>query len=78
MNQQLIFNNDFYYAKDKAAIGFSCLVAGLKVTCFIPLIITDDPEQALSQVKAEAFTWEDKAELAISKDSYNEFGEIWL
>lgn len=78
MNQQLIFNNDFYYAVDRNAVGFSCLVAGLKVDCFIPLPVQDKAEQFLLQVKAEAFTWEDKAELAIATDSYNREGEIWL
>jgi len=79
MNQQLIFNNDFYYATDRSAIGFSCLVAGLKVDCFIPLPVPHhNAEQFLLQVKAEAFTWEDRAELAIATDSYNGQGEIWL
>ena len=78
MNQQLIFNNDFYYAVDRNAVGFSCLVAGLKVDCFIPLPVQTNVEQSLEQVKAEAFTWEDKVELAIATDSYNKEGEIWL
>lgn len=78
MNQQLIFNNDFYYAQEKSAIGFSCLVAGLKVSCFIAIPPLADAKPFLAQVKADAFTWEDKAELAIAKESYNELGEIWL
>lgn len=78
MNQQLIFNNDFYYAQEKSAIGFSCLVAGLKVDCFIAIPASADKERLLAQIKAEAFTWEDKAELAIAKESYNDLGEIWL
>ena len=78
MNQQIIFNNDFYYAADRKAIGFSCLVAGLKVDCFIPLPIPTDVEQSLEQVKAEAFTWEDQAEVAIAADNHNELGEVWL
>lgn len=78
MNQQLIFNNDFYYAADRSAIGFSCLVAGLKVNCFIALLLKVNAEQYLQQVKAEAFTWEDRAELAIAVDNYHATGEIWL
>lgn len=80
MNQQIIFNNDFYYAVDRNAVGFSCLVAGLKVDCFIPLPlpVQDKAEQFLLQVKAEAFTWEDQAEVAIAADNYNELGEVWL
>lgn len=78
MNQQLIFNNDFHYAADRNAIVFSCLVAGLKVCCVIPLVESVDAEQYLQQVKADAFTWEDKVELAVAADHYTTAGEIWL
>ncbi len=78
MNQQLIFNNDFYYDAGQQAVGFSCLVSGLKVGCFIPLPADLMPESFLQQVKAEAFNWEDSAEQAIADDAFNEQGEIWL
>lgn len=78
MNQQLIFNNDFQYDAVRQAVGFSCLIAGLKVNCFIALPAKVEPASFLTAVKAEAFNWEDRAEQAITDDAYNEAGEIWL
>lgn len=78
MNQQLIFNNDFSIASKAAAISFSCLVAGLKVRCFIPIPATLSAADFLQQVQADSFYWEDLAEAAIAADAYNSAGEIWL
>lgn len=78
MNQQLIFNNDFAIASNAAAISFSCLVAGLKVRCFIPIPSTLSAADFLQQVQADSFYWEDVAEAAIAADTYNSAGEIWL
>ncbi|EJI86961.1 hypothetical protein AEST_00020 [Alishewanella aestuarii B11] len=78
MNQQLIFNNDFSIAGNAAAISFSCLVAGLKVRCFIPIPSTLSAADFLQQVQADSFYWEDLAEAAIAADTYNSAGEIWL
>lgn len=78
MNQQLIFNNDFAIASNAAAITFSCLVAGLKVRCFIPIPATLSATDFLQQVQADSFYWEDVAEAAIAADTYNSAGEIWL
>lgn len=78
MNQQLIFNNDFSYNQDRHAVTFSCLVSGLKVTCYIAIAEGVTPEIALQQVIQQAFTWEDSAEQAIADDAYNSAGEIWL
>lgn len=78
MNQQLIFNNDFSIAGNAAAISFSCLVAGLKVRCFIPIPSTLSAADFLQQVQADSFYWEDVAEAAIAADTYNSAGEIWL
>lgn len=78
MNQQLIFNNDFQFDAVRQAVRFSCLVAGLKVDCFIAMSIDLEPANVLAAVKAEAFNWEDSAEQAIANDAYNEAGEIWL
>jgi len=78
MNQQLIFNNDFSIASNAAAISFSCLVAGLKVRCFIPIPSTLSAADFLQQVQADSFYWEDLAEAAIAADTYNSAGEIWL
>ncbi|MCF4008961.1 DUF1488 family protein [Rheinheimera sp. UJ63] len=78
MNQQLIFNNDFHYAAPKQAIAFSCLVSGLKVQCYIAIPAKQDAQVFLSQVIADAFTWEDLTETAIAEDTYIESGEIWL
>ena len=78
MNQQLIFNNDFAIAGNAAAISFSCLVAGLKVCCFIPIPSTLSAADFLQQVQADSFYWEDLAEAAIAADTYNGAGEIWL
>lgn len=78
MNQSTIFNNDFALALNKKAVTFSCLVAGLKVNCYIPLPTTVTAQQFLQQVRDDAFSWEDSAEQAIADDAYNEDGEIWL
>lgn len=78
MNQQLIFNNDFAYNQERQAITFSCLVSGLKVTCYIAITKPDEPEKILQQVIQQAFSWEDSAEQAIAADAYNSAGEIWL
>jgi hypothetical protein len=78
MNQQLIFNNDFRFNESKQAVMFSCLVAGLKVNCFIPLPELTTAETFLFEVKRDAFNWEDRAEQAIAECTYNSAGEIWL
>lgn len=78
MNQQLLFNNDFVFDTTRHAVRFSCLVSGLKVVCFIPLPALQEPASFLQQVKADAFSWEDSAEQAITDDAYNSAGEIWL
>jgi hypothetical protein len=78
MNQQLIFNNDFCFNDSRQAVMFSCLVAGLKVNCFIPLPDLTMAETFLFKVKRDAFNWEDRAEQAIADDAYNSAGEIWL
>ena len=78
MNQQLIFNNDFSIASNAAAISFSCLVAGLKVRCFIPIPSTLSAADFLQHVQADSFYWEDLAEAAIAADTYSSAGEIWL
>ncbi|HEX5792762.1 MAG TPA: DUF1488 family protein, partial [Rheinheimera sp.] len=78
MNQQLIFNNDFAFDATRQAVSFSCLVSGLKVVCFIPLPAQQVPSVFLQQTKADAFSWEDRAEQAIADESYNTAGEIWL
>lgn len=78
MNQQLIFNNDFAFDATRQAASFSCLVSGLKVLCFIALPAEQTPAMFLQQVKADAFSWEDRAEQAIADDAYNATGEIWL
>lgn len=78
MNQQLIFNNDFTYDAVRQAVCFSCLVAGLKVNCFITLPANTSAAAFYTSVKAEAFSWEDSAEQAIADDAYNDAGEIWL
>ncbi len=78
MNQQLIFNNDFTYDVVSQAVRFSCLVAGLKVNCFIALPASATAADFLTSVKAAAFSWEDRAEQAIADDAYNDAGEIWL
>ncbi|WP_240224942.1 DUF1488 family protein [Rheinheimera hassiensis] len=78
MNQQLIFNNDFAFDATRQAAGFSCLVSGLKVQCFIAMPAEQTPVVFLQQVKADAFSWEDRAEQAIADDAYNAAGEIWL
>lgn len=78
MNQQLIFNNDFHIHRARQAVVFSCLVAGLKVNCFIPLPADHDAQMFLAQVKTQAFSWEDNAEQAIAAEAFNKDGEIWL
>lgn len=78
MNQQLIFNNDFYYEPQRAAVMFSCLLGGLKVTCLIAVPAHAEPEHYLAQVKEDAFTWEDKAEYVLAQDTYLETTEVWL
>ncbi|MGI5309891.1 DUF1488 family protein [Rheinheimera sp. WS51] len=78
MNQQLIFNNDFAYNQARQAITFSCLVSGLKVTCYIGVAEDRSHELALAEVIQQAFSWEDSAEQAIADDAYNSAGEIWL
>lgn len=78
MNQQLIFNNDFAFDAARQAVSFSCLVGGLKVVCFVPLPVQQEPVAFLQQVKADAFDWEDSAEQAIANDAINSAGEIWL
>lgn len=78
MNQQLIFNNDFYYEPQKAAVVFSCLVGGLKVECFIAVPAHVDAQHYLAQVKEDAFTWEDKAEYLLAQDAYIDMPEVWL
>ncbi|MDP5135804.1 DUF1488 family protein [Rheinheimera baltica] len=78
MNQQLIFNSDFYYDVAKQAVAFTCLVSGLRVNCFIRLPQNVSGDKFLQQVKADAFNWEDSAEHAIANDAYNSVGEIWL
>ena len=78
MNQSLIFNNDFALSLEKQAVTFSCLVAGLKVNCYIPLPTDIAAQQFLQQVIKDAFSWEDSAEQAIADDAYNSAGEIWL
>lgn len=78
MNQQLIFNNDFVFDTTRQAVGFSCLVSGLKVNCYIPLPADQQAAAYLQQIKADAFHWEDAAENAIAGDAYNSAGEIWL
>lgn len=78
MNQQIIFNNDFEYCTDRQAVRFSCLVSGLKVSCFIEQPADLSADAALQQIKQDAFSWEDKAEQAIADDEINDDGEIWL
>tara|TARA_R110002126_G_scaffold16500_22_gene65926 strand:+ start:1886 stop:2122 length:237 start_codon:yes stop_codon:yes gene_type:complete len=78
MNQQLIFNNDFQYDTGRQAVRFSCLVAGLKVNCFVRLAEGAKPSQFLATIIADAFQWEDRAEQAIADDNYTEAGEVWL
>ena len=78
MNQQLIFNNDVEYDGQRYAVTFSCLVAGLKVNCFIACPPNTEPVVFLETIKAELFNWEDCAEQAIANDAYNAAGEIWL
>jgi hypothetical protein len=78
MNQQIIFNNDFHYNASANAVVFSCLVAGLKVNCFIAQPDETAIQDFLANVQADAFTWEDRAEQAIADDAYNSAGEIWL
>lgn len=78
MNQQLIFNNDFRFDPTRQAVRFSCLVAGLKVDCFIALEANDEPALFVAAIKADAFNWEDRAEQAIAADAYNAAGEVWL
>lgn len=78
MNQQLIFNNDFSFSPAHQAIIFSCLVAGLKINCFIPLPKAKTPETFLAEVLRNTFCWEDLAEQAIADELYNSAGEIWL
>ncbi|WP_417707570.1 DUF1488 family protein [Rheinheimera aquimaris] len=77
MNQQIIFNNDFDYCPQKQAVRFTCLVSGLKVSCYIK-VDTDHSAAALQQIKQDAFIWEDRVELAIDADEINSDGEIWL
>ena len=78
MNQQLVFNNDLEYNVPRQAARFSCLVAGLKVNCFIACPPDTEPTVFVNKIKAELFNWEDCAEQAIADDAYNEAGEIWL
>jgi hypothetical protein len=78
MNQQLIFNNDTEYSAARQAVRFSCLVAGLKVNCFIACPPNIEPAVFVTKIKAEIFNWEDCAEQAIADDAINEAGEIWL
>ncbi|MAD73441.1 MAG: DUF1488 domain-containing protein [Rheinheimera sp.] len=78
MNQQIIFNNDVYYDELRQAVGFSCLVAGLKVNCFIACPPNTEATVFVTKIKAEIFNWEDCAEQAIADDAFNNAGEIWL
>lgn len=78
MNQQLIFNNDFRFEPSRQAVRFSCLLAGLKVDCFIAMPGNSEPAMFVAAIKADAFNWEDCAEQAIANDAYNAAGEIWL
>ncbi|WP_019676271.1 DUF1488 family protein [Arsukibacterium perlucidum] len=78
MNQQLVFNNDFQFDTVRQAVRFSCLVAGLKVNCFIALPASEEPDQFITSIKADAFDWEDRAEQAIADGAYTKAGEIWL
>ena len=78
MNQQLIFNNDFFFNNARQAVCFSCLAGGLKVSCYIRLPAGAKPDSFLKLVLANAFDWEDAAEQAIAEQAYNEAGEIWL
>lgn len=78
MNQQLIFNNDFDIDLRRNAIAFSCLVSGLKVSCFISIPTTFSAKEFLAEIKADAFSWEDNAEQAIADDAFTTVGEIWL
>ncbi|KKO45990.1 hypothetical protein WG68_08290 [Arsukibacterium ikkense] len=78
MNQQLIFNNDFQYDASRQAVRFSCLLAGLKVNCYIALPGNSEATQFLAAVTADAFSWEDRAEQAIANDNFNDAAEIWL
>ncbi len=78
MNQQISFNSDFHLSPQRNAISFSCIVAGLKVQCFIAVPANQAENAFLQQVMADAFNWEDRAEQAIADDAYNSAGEIWL
>ena len=78
MNQQLIFNDDVGFDAPRQAVSFNCLVAGLKVYCYIACPLNTEPDVFVAKIKAELFNWEDSAEQAIADDAYNEAGEIWL
>ncbi|SEA65971.1 DUF1488 family protein [Alkalimonas amylolytica] len=78
MNQQLIFNHDFYYDSARDAVGFSCLQAGLRLTAFIARPDNTLPADWLAKIKADAFDWEDAAEQAVAAEGWNAAGEFWL
>lgn len=78
MNQQLIFNNDFRYDSARDAVQFSCLLAGLRIDCFIRRPAGQTGESWLAQVKQQAFSWEDQAEQVIAEQAFTVEGELWL
>lgn len=78
MNQQLIFNDDFYFDTARQAVAFSCLRGGLRISCYIRLPAEMQPEQWLHQIKLDSFYWEDQTELALEEHTINENGELWL
>lgn len=78
MNQQLIFNDDFYFDAARQAVVFSCLSGGLRISCYIRLPEGMQPALWLQQVQQDSFYWEDKAEQAMEEQTANEDGELWL
>lgn len=78
MNQQLIFNNDYQFEADLNAVHGSVLQGGLRINIYIKMPAGWTAEAWLSQVREDAFFWEDEIEQAIRQDRLEADGCLWL
>lgn len=78
MNQQLIFNGDYTFDISLDAVTCSVLLAGLRLSIRIRRPDGWPADAWLTQVRDDAFFWEDEIERAILTETFEADGSVWL
>jgi len=78
MNQQLIFNGDYGFDPTLDAVTCTVLLAGLRLNIRIRRPEGWPADAWLSQVRDDAFFWEDEIEQAIRMEHLDADGTLWI